>query len=168
MAKGSTVAFGGQHYHATLNFDAGNLFLERNPVNVMSLVRREALEAVGGFDAGLVHGMEDWDLWLKLASHGYWGAGIPEFLDWYRRRPDHADRWQSWTQSGHRGHARAVEAALIRACFVRASRNPHQRRACLTHPCPPNSPSPTVWPKTDRVCCSSCPGWRWAARTALT
>ena len=65
MTKGSSVAFDGQHYYATHNFDAGNLFLERNPVTIMSLVRREALEAVGGFDAGLVHGLEDWDLWLS-------------------------------------------------------------------------------------------------------
>lgn len=100
MAKGSTVAFGGQEYHATTNFDARNLFLQRNPITVMSLVRREALQAVGGFDDALVHGMEDWDLWLKLAAHGYWGGGIPEFLDWYRRRPDHGDRWQSWTPQG--------------------------------------------------------------------
>ncbi len=100
MAKGSTVAFGGQSYYGTANFDVGNLFLERNPVAVMSLVRREALQVVGGFDAALVHGLEDWDLWLKLAAHGYWGGGIPEFLDWYRRRPNHTDRWQGLTRQG--------------------------------------------------------------------
>lgn len=100
MAKGSTVAFGGQEYYATTNFEARNLFLQRNPITVMSLVRREALQAVGGFDEALLHGMEDWDLWLKLAAYDYWGGGIPEFLDWYRRRPDHGDRWQSWTPQG--------------------------------------------------------------------
>ncbi len=100
MAKGSSVAFGGQTYHATVGFEAGDLFLERNPVTIMALVRREALEAVGGFDASLVHGLEDWDLWLKLAAHGYWGGSIPEFVDWYRRRPDHGDRWKSWTEQG--------------------------------------------------------------------
>jgi len=100
FTKGSTTSFGGQTYHATANFEAGNMFLDRNPVDVMALVRREALLAVGGFDASLVHGLEDWDLWLRLADHGYWGYGVPEFLDWYRRRANHADRWQSWTKDG--------------------------------------------------------------------
>ncbi len=129
MAKGSTVAFGGQKYHATINFEAGGLFLQRNPIDVMCLVRRDALQAVGGFDSTLVHGMEDWDLWLKLAAQGYWGAGIPEFLDWYRRRPDHADRWQSWTNQG----VEAMRAELRR-------RYPHLFRQGIPRPMPKPHP----------------------------
>ncbi len=108
FAKGSTTSFEGQTYHATVNFEAGSLFLEKNPVTIMTLVRREALLKVGGFDASLVQGLEDWDLWLRLADHGYWGHGVPEFLDWYRRRPDHGDRWQSWNEQG----LRAMHATL--------------------------------------------------------
>ena len=102
MTKGSTVHFGAYRYHDKTSFQAGNLFLHHDPITPRALVRREALLAVGGFDETLVHGMEDWDLWLKLADQGYWGHGIPEFLDWYRRRPDHSDRWSDWTHQGIR------------------------------------------------------------------
>jgi len=100
FAKGSSTAFGGQEYHATVSFQAGNLFLNRNPVTISVMIQRSVLLEVGGFDVSLVHGLEDWDLWLRLAEHGYLGHGVPEFLDWYRRRRDHSDRWQSWTKEG--------------------------------------------------------------------
>jgi len=40
-----------------------------NDVPVASLLRRSALEAVGGWSMG--SGYEDWDLWLALAERGY-------------------------------------------------------------------------------------------------
>ena len=50
-------------------------------------VRREAIEAVGGYDEGMVDsGDEDWDLWLSLVEKGFRGAIIPEVLFYYRRR----------------------------------------------------------------------------------
>ncbi len=144
MAKGSSVAFGGQRYHATVGFAAGNLFLDLNPVTIMTLVRREALLQVGGFDASLVHGLEDWDLWLKLAAHGHWGGGIPEFLDWYRRRPNHADRWQSWTEAG----IKAMRAEL-------KQRHPALFRNGVPQPVPPSrapyAPLPTALPFANRL-----------------
>ena len=33
---------------------------------------------------------------MKCARAGHWGGTIPEFLDWYRRRPSHHDRWSNW------------------------------------------------------------------------
>jgi glycosyltransferase involved in cell wall biosynthesis len=45
--------------------------LLRHEYNIFSpahLIRREAVEAAGGFDADLViNGVEDWDLWLRIA-----------------------------------------------------------------------------------------------------
>jgi glycosyltransferase involved in cell wall biosynthesis len=50
-------------------------------------VRREALEAVGGYDERMVDsGDEDWDLWISLVEKGFRGAIIPEILFYYRRR----------------------------------------------------------------------------------
>lgn len=100
MTKGSTTHFGAHRYHDSTNFHSGAVFLNYNPVTPRALVRRAALLDVGGFDESLTQGMEDWDLWLKLADRGYWGHGIFESLDWYRRRTDHSDRWSAWTDQG--------------------------------------------------------------------
>jgi glycosyltransferase involved in cell wall biosynthesis len=55
-----------------------------NDVPVASLLRRSALEAVGGWSMG--SGYEDWDLWLALAEHGYSGVHVPRPTLRYRRR----------------------------------------------------------------------------------
>src|SRR6185436_1875524 len=38
--------------------------LDVNTVNGAALVRRQALEAVGGFDESMRDGCEDWDFWI--------------------------------------------------------------------------------------------------------
>jgi glycosyltransferase involved in cell wall biosynthesis len=61
----------------------------RSSIFIAALVRREAIEAVGGFDEALV-AAEDLDLWIRILSAG-WRArqlGIP--LARYRRRPESA------------------------------------------------------------------------------
>jgi len=100
FCKGFTVSFGEQRYLAVSGFEAGDLFLSRNPITITAMVRRNVALAVGGFDATLTQGLEDWDFWLRCATHGYWGWTIPEYLDWYRRRSDHSERWQSWSRRG--------------------------------------------------------------------
>jgi glycosyltransferase involved in cell wall biosynthesis/MoaA/NifB/PqqE/SkfB family radical SAM enzyme len=50
--------------------------------------RREAIEAIGGYDENMVaSGDEDWDLWISLVEKGFRGTIIPEVLFHYRRRP---------------------------------------------------------------------------------
>jgi len=100
FCKGFTVHFGAEESLARSGFEAGPVFLSRNVVTIRCLVRRDTARAVGGFDESLVQGLEDWDFWLKCAAHGYWGRTIPEFLDWYRRRESHSDRWAAWTPRG--------------------------------------------------------------------
>lgn len=54
---------------------------------VTCLVRRECFEAVGGFDATMTRGYEDWDLWLRFATRGWHGVRVPEVLfNWRRHR----------------------------------------------------------------------------------
>jgi len=55
-----------------------------NDVPVASLVRREALLAVGGWSMG--SGYEDWDLWLGLAERGFRGVHVDRPTFRYRRR----------------------------------------------------------------------------------
>jgi glycosyltransferase involved in cell wall biosynthesis len=53
-----------------------------------SPVRREAIDAVGGYDeVSFLHGSEDWDLWISLVERGFRGAIVPEVLFHYRQRP---------------------------------------------------------------------------------
>jgi glycosyltransferase involved in cell wall biosynthesis len=55
-----------------------------NDVPVASLLRRDAVLAVGGWTMG--SGYEDWDLWLALAERGYTGVHVPRPTLRYRRR----------------------------------------------------------------------------------
>ena len=49
-----------------------------------------------GYDESIHGGLEDWDFWLRCANQGEWGSTVPEYLDWYRRRETHQDRWTNW------------------------------------------------------------------------
>ncbi len=100
FCKGFTVGFGAEEYLSAVGFEARRLFLWKNPVTPRSMVRREVVLSVGGFDESLIHGLEDWDFWLRCAAQGFWGHTIPEYLDWFRRRRDHSDRWAAWTKRG--------------------------------------------------------------------
>jgi glycosyltransferase involved in cell wall biosynthesis len=66
--------------------------LARNTVNGAALVRREAFEAVEGYDESMRQGCEDWDFWLRLVERGYCGAIVPEVLFHYRRGPSSMSR----------------------------------------------------------------------------
>lgn len=59
---------------------------DRNPICTSSVVlRREALEAAGGFSSDLERA-EDWDLWLRLAGSGARFVSVPEAIVATRRR----------------------------------------------------------------------------------
>ena len=48
-----------------------------------TMIRRSALETVGGWDMG--SGFEDWDLWMKLAEVGMQGSYVPAVTLHYRQ-----------------------------------------------------------------------------------
>jgi glycosyltransferase involved in cell wall biosynthesis len=87
------VAFGGMNYLWSGGFHDGAANAERNRVSMMCMVRKSVHQAVGGFDESIRGGLEDWDFWMRCAAQGIWGTTVPEFLAWYRLRPDHSDRW---------------------------------------------------------------------------
>lgn len=110
MVKGFQVAFGAKRYLWRRGFHSGREILENNTVQTASMIRRDVYLAVGGMDESIAGGMEDWDFWLKCAERGYWGGTVPEFLDWYRTRASHNDRWSNWD----RGPAQAAFGAELR------------------------------------------------------
>lgn len=65
------------------------LLLITNLHPVTCLVRREAFEAVGGFDESMTEGYEDWEFWVRLSERGYRGVRVAEPLFFWRRHsPD--------------------------------------------------------------------------------
>jgi glycosyltransferase involved in cell wall biosynthesis len=102
FVKGYTVGFGARHYLWTGGFHDGRAFLDENRVEPTAMVRRSVHQAVGEYDEARRGGLEDWEFWLRCANAGYWGATVPEYLSWYRRRDNHGDRWSAWSQEGIR------------------------------------------------------------------
>jgi glycosyltransferase involved in cell wall biosynthesis len=49
------------------------------------VMRRDAWEAVGGYDESMIHGNEDWDLWIRLTAAGWGQAEVPVPLFRYRK-----------------------------------------------------------------------------------
>jgi GT2 family glycosyltransferase len=84
--------FGDEHWTWTPESCELPALLARNSVNGAALVRREAFEAVGGYDESMREGCEDWDFWLRLVERGFPGTIIPEVLFYYRRRADSMSR----------------------------------------------------------------------------
>lgn len=107
--------------------------LYRSLVSVTSLVRREAFEAVGGFDPD-VPGYEDWDFYLSLLEAGWEGRRVDRVTLHYRRhdrsafnadRADYRRRWRALRakhaalyarrdELARRSEAGAVERAVYR------------------------------------------------------
>lgn len=57
-----------------------------NRFDACAVVRRDALEASGGYDEAMRDGYEDWELWIRLMSAGQGFRRIPEPLFAYRVR----------------------------------------------------------------------------------
>ena len=50
-----------------------------------SLFRRECFDAVGGYDATMRDGFEDWDFWISITEAGFSARRVPERLFRYRK-----------------------------------------------------------------------------------
>lgn len=56
--------------------------IENNMVTTASMFDKEGWQKVGGYKSAI--GYEDWEFWVNLAEHGYWGVNLPEPLFNYR------------------------------------------------------------------------------------
>jgi glycosyltransferase involved in cell wall biosynthesis len=96
FVSGYSVGFGATQYLWSNGFYSGLEILHKNTVRITAAIRKKIYSAVGGFNEDMLGGLEDWEFWLRCAGKGYWGDTIPEYLDWYRRRKDHSDRWENY------------------------------------------------------------------------
>lgn len=73
-------------------------------IDAMAMIRRDALEAVGGYptDAAFAGGWEDFAVWVAMADAGLRGVRVPDFVGRYRLSPhsmialtdiDHSAAW---------------------------------------------------------------------------
>jgi len=97
FTKGYSIGFGSQEYLWPHGFELAEHFLTENPIDQTAMIRRTVWQQVGGFDESNREGLEDWEFWIRCANAGYWGATIPEYHDWYRRRDNHGERWLNWS-----------------------------------------------------------------------
>jgi glycosyltransferase involved in cell wall biosynthesis len=58
--------------------------LYRHTIGLSALMRREVLEATGGFDSAFEH-FEDWELWVNALEHGWTGVQVEAVTVEYRR-----------------------------------------------------------------------------------
>jgi glycosyltransferase involved in cell wall biosynthesis len=59
-----------------------------NYIDALALIRRSALEEVGGFETDIrLYGWEDYDLWCKFAERGMRAAHVREIVARYRVSP---------------------------------------------------------------------------------
>ena len=70
-----------------INFDTEfPYFLAANMLAAFQVVRKRDFLETGVNDQEMMFGMEDYEAWLRMASHGYKGVSIPEALVNYRVR----------------------------------------------------------------------------------
>lgn len=127
FTRSYSVRFDENPHLWTSSFEAGPAFLLRNQCEQTAMIRRSVWEAVDGFDVRAWQGLEDWDFWLRCAAAGFWGATVPEFLQWYRQRPHQSRRWTVMrteaSMFGYRDILRQKYKHLYDGAFPRVERN---------------------------------------------
>ena len=56
-----------------------------NHPTLSALIRKKAWEEIGGYDENMKDGNEDWEFWIHLGKHGWFGKLLCEPLFNYRR-----------------------------------------------------------------------------------
>ncbi len=69
---------------------AGNMYVESTLAHPSVMMRRSAIDVVGGYRDGLFP--EDYELWLRLHHAGFRMAKVPKVLLSWRERPDRTSR----------------------------------------------------------------------------
>lgn len=76
---------------------------DQNQLCCTALIRRAALDEVGGWNPAMDCGYEDWNLWIDIAKRGWKFKMVQEFLFWYRIKKT------SMITEAHKRHDEIVE-----------------------------------------------------------
>ena len=104
--------------------DLRSTLYESDPIPTSSVVvRREAVERVGGFVSDVPYGVEDWDLWLRLVGAGAAFVCEPAARVRYRRHPGgltaDLERLAAGSLAIHERHAALVSPSARQAARAR-------------------------------------------------
>ena len=88
-----------------------------SPAPGIALFRRELLLEAGGWQ--MRRGIEDWDLWMRLAAHGFTVVPVPQVVFYYRRDEGGRFRGRLGTFDGFYEQLRSRNAEL----FARRAEN---------------------------------------------
>ncbi|MFL6194129.1 MAG: glycosyltransferase [Thermoanaerobaculia bacterium] len=86
VVYGDRIDFGARSGRVAVPAFDLDALLWANFIDACAVIRREALEAAGGYDAGAA-AWEDWDLWISAAERGWAFHRLPEPTFEYRVRP---------------------------------------------------------------------------------
>jgi glycosyltransferase involved in cell wall biosynthesis len=92
LERDSKLGFAYGHMHFFGDWDGELRFppydpyalLYRHTIGLSALMRREVVEATGGFDSAFEH-FEDWELWVNALEHGWRGVQVDAVTLEYRR-----------------------------------------------------------------------------------
>ncbi|GAB4119422.1 MAG: hypothetical protein Fur005_29360 [Roseiflexaceae bacterium] len=88
--------FGAESHGSRRGFASRHAFLYDNTVTMLCIVRRTALLQVGGLNSAMRAGLEDYELWMRMAAAGMWGHDIAATLIWVRRKQPSAYPGYRW------------------------------------------------------------------------
>jgi glycosyltransferase involved in cell wall biosynthesis len=104
----------------------GYKLLYRHQIGLSALMRRELVEATGGFDASFGE-FEDWELWVNALEHGFTGRRVPVVALEYRKHESNKQttdrrRYRAMYRKLREKHAALYARAGELATEYRASR----------------------------------------------
>jgi glycosyltransferase involved in cell wall biosynthesis len=121
-----------------LGLDGLTLEAERasNRLFYCALFRTALLRAVGGYNGRMIHGYEDWDLWIDLMQRGARITAVNEVLFHYRTRADgmladteaHHREWNLIEMGRHHGYSPPAKTRAERHALARTARRQARRR----------------------------------------
>jgi glycosyltransferase involved in cell wall biosynthesis len=151
-----------------------DLIVSNTVMAVTVLARREAVEAVGGFDPTNRLGTEDFQLWLRLAARGYRFRFLNQVLASYRWHGDNMSSNRARTAKGviyaltktRQEYPNAFGGAERRACRRAPSQLEHDRAWHLYNRGEYGEASRCFW-RSVRLWPFSAKSWLYAIATSL-
>ena len=81
----NSLGFGKYIYFADEVFDS-DIMKTRNQITATALIRKEKILELNGYSVAKRYVNEDWHLWLRMLSKGYFPVQLDYYGFWYRRR----------------------------------------------------------------------------------